>query len=210
MFARALALTRPAARNATTRASAFSSAVAADRAILVYGGAGALGVGMVDAFKEAGWHTTSIDYAANDAATQSILLDKTTTWAEATTKVQATLDEHLKFNVIVNAAGGWAGGTFAADSLFEDVDRMHDVNVRTAFSAARIATTHLAPRGLLVLIGTLCESSSLITARCRFFVGSLAQHACAHTFCANSVSPVIGRQTAAERRRQRHTPTYHA
>ena len=80
-------------------------------AILVYGGAGALGAALVDTFKTAGFETVSIDLFSNEAATHNIVLPKSMDRAKEQAEfVKDNLEKHAPFDAILCVAGGWAGG----------------------------------------------------------------------------------------------------
>lgn len=122
--------------------------------MLVYGGAGALGRSVVSAFAARGWGTVSADYASSAAGPdKEILLDSKAPWGESAKRVAASLKGET-VNVVVNAAGGWSGGSVESDAVFDSVDVMISQNLLTAVAASRVASEVL-PRdgGLLVLTG---------------------------------------------------------
>lgn len=65
------------------------------------------------------------------------------------------LNWYLEFDLVVNAAGGWAGGdlTQSPSDLYFGIETMWNMNTISAISAARIATTNLKEGGLLVFTG---------------------------------------------------------
>ena len=126
------------------------------RNVLVSGGTGALGRAVVEAFLDAGdrvvvpWiveaerDALAGDLAEALAAGSLVLVDADVAEAEgAATAVQAA--EPL--GVLVNGAGGFAGGTPLAESPLEDFDRMYRINLRTAAALSRAALPGMTARG---------------------------------------------------------------
>ena len=76
--------------------------------------------------------------------------------AEATT---AFLDEAAhafgKINVMASLVGGWAGGRDVSETSDVRLDRMLDINLRTAWNATRAAIPHMSSDwGRIVLMGS--------------------------------------------------------
>lgn len=55
--------------------------------------------------------------------------------------------------MLVNVAGGWAGGNLRSDELFDSVEKMLSMNYRSAVTAAHVGSKALKEGGLLVLTG---------------------------------------------------------
>ena len=76
--------------------------------------------------------------------------------AEATT---AFIDEAVgafgKINVMASLVGGWAGGRDVFETSDVRLERMIDINLRTAWNATRAAIPHMAPEwGRIILMGS--------------------------------------------------------
>jgi len=126
-------------------------AVAA-KVALVYGGAGQLGAQLTGAFGDAGWTTVSADLRKSDKATHSIIIHGDPA-KDAHTVVEFLRVHHLSLDVLVCAAGGWAGGNAAADDFFTGLDKMWRFNVQSAAASVHVACHALKAGGLAVLLG---------------------------------------------------------
>ncbi|VDL78163.1 unnamed protein product [Nippostrongylus brasiliensis] len=138
-----------------------------NKKVLVYGGRGALGNAIVEDFKKHGFWTLSIDTAANDKADSNIVVDPKEGWElqekGIMTAVAAALD--TKLDGIFCVAGGWAGGNAETDDFIKNADLMWRQSVWSSAIAAKIASKHLKPGGLLQLTGASAatgETSGMI------------------------------------------------
>ncbi|KAI9102002.1 hypothetical protein DFS34DRAFT_612415 [Phlyctochytrium arcticum] len=125
---------------------------------LIYGGAGALGRAIVGRFRNAQWTVTSIDFTANADASHNVVLDKSVTGLDAVgrdveKRVGLIVGDVGKLGVVVNAAGGWAGGNLKDESLYQNVSLMFAQSVHSTTIAARLAALHLEEEGLLASVG---------------------------------------------------------
>ena len=122
---------------------------------IIYGGAGALGAGLVASFKAAAWQTVCIDFAENAAADKNCKLDPSQDWAAHAASAKAFLDAAgiAKVNAVVCAAGGFCMENIASDDVFAHVDKMLAMNLRTAVTTGHIASKYLAEDGLVMLTG---------------------------------------------------------
>uniref|UniRef100_A0A7S4IAM6 Dihydropteridine reductase n=1 Tax=Vannella robusta TaxID=1487602 RepID=A0A7S4IAM6_9EUKA len=119
---------------------------------LVYGGAGQLGDAIVRVFSENGFDTFCVDFRESSTAKVSICLtgevqsdvDKV---AEQLTNEKASLD------VVICAAGGWAGGDIKSKDILAGVDKMYKFNIQSAVACSHLASHYLKEGGLLVLTG---------------------------------------------------------
>ena len=120
---------------------------------LVYGGAGQLGDAIVKIFAENGFDTVSVDFRKNEAAKVSICLeagdvqsavDKV---AEQLTSINASLD------IVICAAGGWAGGDIKSKHILAGVDKMYNYNITSAVAASHLASHFMKEGGALILTG---------------------------------------------------------
>lgn len=120
--------------------------------VLVYGGAGQLGDAIVRVFNDNGFETYSVDFRASEVAKVSVTLagdvqsdvDKV---AEQLTSSNVTLD------VVICAAGGWAGGDIKSKDILAGVDKMYKFNIQSAVACSHLASHYLKEGGLLVLTG---------------------------------------------------------
>ncbi|NWI63775.1 DHPR reductase, partial [Todus mexicanus] len=109
--------------------------MAAAGRVLVYGSRGALGSQCVRYFKSRNWH---FQYGF-------VLL-------KVTAAVEKLLGEE-KVDAILCVAGGWAGGSAKAKSLYKNCDLMWKQSVWTSTISSHLATKHLKEGGLLTLAG---------------------------------------------------------
>ncbi|VDM66943.1 unnamed protein product [Strongylus vulgaris] len=128
--------------------------------VIVYGGRGALGSTIVEHFKKNDFWTLSVDLAANDAADATVVVDPKDDWvtqeANILKGVAAAVDSPV--DGIFCVAGGWAGGNAATDDFIKNCDLMWKQSVWSSAIAARIATKHLKPGGILQLTGALAAT----------------------------------------------------
>jgi NAD(P)-dependent dehydrogenase (short-subunit alcohol dehydrogenase family) len=134
---------------------ASTAAGAAERRCVVVGGCGALGAAMVQRFAGSpGWHCTSVDFHESDAADANVLLQPhEPLTAKAELLLQALGDEDDGVDVIIHAAGGWAGSDPGSGAFPASLESLWSVNVESAALAAHAAGALLRPRGMLVLTG---------------------------------------------------------
>ena len=95
--------------------------------------------------------TTSADLRENAAATRNIVVAGADPAADAERILSLTGDD--RYDVVVCAAGGWAGSSARDRSIFADTALMWNLNVQSALVAAHVACRTLRPNGLLVLTG---------------------------------------------------------
>ncbi len=53
--------------------------------------------------------------------------------------VKTTLDHFGRIDILLNLAGGFAGGKSVSDSADDDLNKMLDINLRTAYNLSRVA-----------------------------------------------------------------------
>jgi len=125
--------------------------------VLVYGGKGALGSTVVSSFKAKQWWVCSIDSKENESADANVIVDLSV--SDWTAQEQSILEQvgsavdNNKFDSIINVAGGWAGGSSDKKDFIKNCDLTWKQSVWTSTIAARLASLHLKPHGLLVLPG---------------------------------------------------------
>uniref|UniRef100_A0A4W3HU07 Dihydropteridine reductase n=2 Tax=Callorhinchus milii TaxID=7868 RepID=A0A4W3HU07_CALMI len=130
--------------------------MAAAHSVIVYGGKGALGAKCVQFFKAKSWWVTSIDLTPNEEANANVVVkmcDSFTEQAEQVTTEVASLLGEKKVDAILCVAGGWAGGSAKAKSLYKNTDLMLKQSVWTSTISSHLATKHLKEGGLLTLAG---------------------------------------------------------
>ncbi|KAJ3022784.1 hypothetical protein HKX48_005260 [Thoreauomyces humboldtii] len=118
---------------------------------LVYGGGGALGRAIVGHLRKSNWKVTSVDFTSNNDATNNVVLNMNASTASLETTgrdVEAQVAKVLgsesgKLGVVVNAAGGWAGGNLADDAFYSNVSLMISQSVNSSVISARLASKHL-------------------------------------------------------------------
>jgi len=125
----------------------------AARAVLVYGGKGALGSHLVQFFKSKGFHVGSIDFVANEGADYNILLQNSLNLEEQGEVVKSGIPEGLKLDAILCVAGGWAGGSAASKDFLKNSNLMMQQSLWTSFIASSLASKFLKEEGTLVLTG---------------------------------------------------------
>ncbi|XP_006629235.1 dihydropteridine reductase [Lepisosteus oculatus] len=124
--------------------------------VIVYGGKGALGSKCVQYFKSKSWWVASVDITANEEANANVLVKITDSFTEQAEQVTADVSQLLgerKVDAILCVAGGWAGGSAKAKSLYKNCDLMWKQSVWTSSISSHLATKHLKEGGLLTLAG---------------------------------------------------------
>ncbi|XP_030420201.1 dihydropteridine reductase isoform X1 [Gopherus evgoodei] len=132
------------------------AAAAEAHRVLVYGGRGALGAKCVQYFRAKHWWVASIDLAENEEANASVVVKMTDSFTEQADQVTADVEKLLgeqKVDAILCVAGGWAGGSAKAKSLYKNSDLMWKQSVWTSTISSHLATKHLKEGGLLTLTG---------------------------------------------------------
>jgi NAD(P)-dependent dehydrogenase (short-subunit alcohol dehydrogenase family) len=123
------------------------------KAVLIYGGKGALGSHLVQFFKNKGFHVGSIDFVANESADYNILLQNSLNLEEQGECVKNGVPEGLKLDAVVCVAGGWAGGSAASKDFLKNSNLMMQQSLWTSLIASSVAAKCLKEEGTLVLTG---------------------------------------------------------
>jgi NAD(P)-dependent dehydrogenase (short-subunit alcohol dehydrogenase family) len=102
-------------------------------------------------------------------------------------------------DVLVHVAGGWAGGTLSWEAPDDELDRMLDANLRSAWFCARAALRHMVGRGRgrIVLVASLggmrasprAAAYGAAKAALISLMQSLAEEGRAHGVACNAVAP---------------------
>ncbi|XP_053475212.1 dihydropteridine reductase [Ictalurus furcatus] len=126
------------------------------RRVIIYGGKGALGSKCVEYFRSKNWWVACIDLNANEEADSNITVQMTDSFNEQANKVTTDIGELLgdkKVDAILCVAGGWAGGSAKAKTLYKNSDLTWKQSVWTSTISSHLATKHLKEGGLLTLTG---------------------------------------------------------
>eukprot|EP01043_Picozoa_sp_COSAG02_P072804 COSAG02_NODE_13884_length_1335_cov_1.521036_1_plen_281_part_00 len=122
------------------------------------GGCGALGAPVVALFSQTpGWHCTSVDLRESAVAHDNVLV-RDGEFSESAPQVLDALSDD-GFDVIVHAAGSWAGSDPGAADFPASLQMLWIANVESAALAAHVAGELLRPNGMLVLTGAKVASA---------------------------------------------------
>lgn len=135
-----------------------------NRVVVVTGACGALGSATVEAFRKAGARVHAADVIDPDDEASLLDADHEHVTAHVTdftdeTAVSETiadvLDDEGRLDALVSVAGTWRGGDPVQETDEATLDVLVDVNVRTAFLAAKHALPHLREtEGSIVTVGS--------------------------------------------------------
>uniref|UniRef100_A0A098LZA5 Dihydropteridine reductase n=1 Tax=Hypsiglena sp. JMG-2014 TaxID=1550645 RepID=A0A098LZA5_9SAUR len=123
---------------------------------LVYGGRGALGSACVRHLRAKNWWVLSIDLIENQEASANVVVQMGDSFVEQAEQVTEDVGKVLgekKVDAILCVAGGWAGGSAKAKSLYKNSDLMWKQSVWTSTISSHLATKYLKEGGLLTLTG---------------------------------------------------------
>ena len=123
-----------------------------DRRCLVVGGCGGLGSAVVELFSRTpGWQCTSVDFRESAAAHANVVIQGEEL-SESAPRVLDALPSY-GFDVIMHAAGSWAGSDPGAADFPASLQMLWRANVESAALAAHLAGQLLRPNGMLILSG---------------------------------------------------------
>ncbi len=138
-----------------------------DKAVLVAGGTGALGRAVSLAFLEQGAtvivtarrrgaYEALLSSAGNDRERLSAALGDASDAAVAAKLVAEVVERHGRLDVLVNAIGGYEGGSNVWETEPESYRRMLTVNLDAGFALARAVLPHMIGqgRGWIVAVGS--------------------------------------------------------
>jgi len=99
-----------------------------------------------------GVQTLAVELGERTLALAANLVDP----AEAQHVVQSTLDHFGRVDILLNLAGGFAGGQPVSDSPADELDRMLDINLRTAYNLSKAAVKPMMNQkwGRIVNVGS--------------------------------------------------------
>ncbi|QCC57606.1 SDR family oxidoreductase [Natrinema thermotolerans] len=122
---------------------------------VITGASGALGSAAVDRFREAGATVCAVDVIAPDDEDSLLERDPTDESAlafyeadltdedEVAALMDTIVDDHGRIDHLLNVAGTWRGGDRIEETDLEEFDLLLNVNLKTAFLAAKHALPHL-------------------------------------------------------------------
>lgn len=84
-----------------------------------------------------------------------------------------------KYNSIICVAGGFQMGSISHENLFEDYEKMNQVNFQPALLAGHIATKSLTEQGLLVFTGAASVFEGPVNYASGYYFAKTATHALA-------------------------------
>ncbi|KAH7727350.1 Protein QDPR-1 [Aphelenchoides avenae] len=125
--------------------------------VLVYGGKGALGTCVLKHFKTKNFWALNVDLVPSEDADANVVVGACAQWVEQEAhvlqEVGTAVGEDGKLDAVLCVAGGWAGGNVASKDFIKNCDTVWKQSVWSSAIAARIASKHLKPGGLLQLTG---------------------------------------------------------
>lgn len=134
-----------------------------DSVVLVTGVGGALGSAVAEAFLDAGATVCGVDIVGPDD--ESFLFENParidfhradcTAESEVAETVDAVVETHGGLDCLANIAGSWRGGDPVHETDVETFEFLFDVNLKTAFLAAKHAIPHIREReGAIVSVSS--------------------------------------------------------
>ena len=167
----AAALVRRSFRQKASRA--LSTTAAKDPAVIVVGGAGAVGRSIVSEFNSHKWATISADLVPNSEAAFNLQLPDPAAagldaWRSGMEALSGELpldDDEPTVRAVVCAAGGWAGGAADSEEMLDSVVSMLQMNALSAAAAARLAGLALCRDGTGALLHDSRREDVLSVAR---------------------------------------------
>jgi len=153
-----------------------SSVLRRKYATVVYGGAGQLGRAVVSALNANKEETISVDLEQNPEAKHNLVLSLNASTKENVSKVMAMLEKMDKLDAVLCVAGGFSMAPLKSAEIFDDVDKMHHANVRSAVAASHVAAHTLKEGGLLVLSGAFAALVKPTPAMLGYGISKVATH----------------------------------
>ena len=166
-----------------------------------------MGQAVLETFKKESWKTLSLDLTAVDEkiADKSYVIpsnDNINDYPKNVTNiVEEMKNNNEEFNIVVCAAGGWAGGDVDSDEFIESLNLLWQLNMQSAATATHIATKFLKPNGMLTLTGAEAAASmekgtpgmvayGMSKAATHHLVKSASQNGLPEGCIANAVLPI--------------------
>jgi len=124
----------------------------AAKTVLVYGGSGALGQVCVTYLASRGWTVYSADFTRNSKAFGNVFLEKGQPVTDA--QLREKFIDVPMVDMILNVAGGWAGGDCADKGFVGSCTVSWEQSVVSSVACAGLAGYKLSSGGLLILTGS--------------------------------------------------------
>jgi dihydropteridine reductase len=164
------------------------------RKAIIFGAAGGLGRDVVTAFTRGNWRVFAVDQTRilpDIAPLGSVALPVDLSLAKMQDMLMAEIGD-IKFDAVINVAGGWAGGKISDRETAANTELMLRQSIFSSIVAGYIATNAATPDVLLVLTGSAAALHStagmvgygLAKAAVHHLVGSIAQTLPAATHAA--------------------------
>mmetsp|Transcript_5848 Transcript_5848/g.7373 ORF Transcript_5848/g.7373 Transcript_5848/m.7373 type:complete len:229 (-) Transcript_5848:64-750(-) len=130
--------------------------------VLVVGGCGALGKNLLSQFRKSfsrqEWLTASLDLSKSSDADVSLVLDRSLSWKDQLQKIENEIEIQKDLagygnglDAVIHVAGGFVAGGLK-DGL-DHVEKNWEMNAKSAYTSASIASKYLKSNGLLTLTG---------------------------------------------------------
>merc|ERR1712130_306683 len=100
-------------------------------------------MGVVKTFAANGFETFSADFRESANASVSITLPSGGAQAAVDKVAEHLTNAKASLDVVVCAAGGWAGGDIKSKDILAGVDKMYQFNLQSAVASSHLATHHL-------------------------------------------------------------------
>jgi len=123
------------------------------KSVLIYGGCGQMGQVVVKKFKDHAWKTVSIDLRESDVADHSVVIKGDGGKDDAHHVISKLKEWKVELDAVISVAGGFTMGSIKDENIFQQTERMISFNLRSALSAAHVASHCLKESGLVVLTG---------------------------------------------------------
>ena len=98
------------------------------------------GNSVVKAFKES-WKVANIDFKPNTLSLLNIQLNHNESKSKVVIDLPSMYETLGKFSTkydsIICVAGGWIGGSIDSPSIFDEVDKMYEMNLKSALLGAK-------------------------------------------------------------------------
>lgn len=131
----------------------------AAKTALVFGGCGALGNGVMQAFTKANWKVYAVSLSPCVAANLGCtVLPRGLSLVDQQEAVLADVSR-FNFHAVINCAGGWAGGDISSPDTAAAAQLMLEQSLYSSFIAAHIASKRGQPGAFLALPGSAAALS---------------------------------------------------
>src|SRR3990172_976406 len=171
-----------------------------DKRVLVAGGTGALGRAVALAFLEQGatvivtgrrkgGYDALIAAAGNDRDRLSAALGDVSDAGAAARRVGEVVERHDRLDILVNAAGGYEGGSSVWETEPDSYRRMVATNLDTGFALARAVLPHMIRQGRGWIVGVGSQAAVAPAAGAAAYAASKAGVIALYSAIAEEVRP---------------------